>query len=341
MANQKHVDLLRQGVEVWNQWRKQHPEIQPDLSSANLPETILSRADLRRTDLSGAANLHRANLSGANLYRADLGWAILSKADLSGAFLQGADLSGANLSEANLSEAELGRANLSGANLSAAKLDFAITSGTIFAQVDLRTTKGLVRIHHRGPSCVELHTVQIPQDDSALHFLRGAGVPDAWIDLYRAQIMSPIQYHSCFISYSSKDEVLAQRLHADLQDQGVRCWFAPEDLKWGDKIRPRIDESIHLHDKLLLVLSEHSVASQWVEQEVETALEKERKEGRTVLFPIRLDKAVMEVEGGWPALIRNTRNIGDFTHWKRHDSYQKALERLLRDLKAETSKPEA
>ena len=43
----------------------------------------------------------------------------------------------------------------------------------------------------------------------------------------------------------------------------------------------------------------------------------------------------MVIEGGWPVLIRNTRRIGDFTRWKDHDAYQQALERLLRDLKAE------
>jgi len=117
--------------------------------------------------------------------------------------------------------------------------------------------------------------------------------------------------------------------------------FAPEDLEIGARIRTSIEESIRLHDKLLLVLSRHSLASQWVEQEVETALEKEREENCMVLFPIRLDKAIMDVKGTWPALIRNTRNIGDFTRWKEHDAYQKALERLLRDLKAEASKPEA
>jgi hypothetical protein len=144
-----------------------------------------------------------------------------------------------------------------------------------------------------------------------------------------------MDYYSCFISYSSKDQDFAEQLYADLRSHNVRCWFAPEDIKIGDRIRDRIDQSIREHDKLLLVLSQHSVASQWVEQEVETALEKERKENRTVLFPVRLDKAVMDIEGGWSALIRNTRNIGDFTHWKLHDTYQKALDRLLRDLKAE------
>jgi hypothetical protein len=57
---------------------------------------------------------------------------------------------------------------------------------------------------------------------------------------------------------------------------------------------------------------------------------------RVVLFPIRIDGAVMEVKAGWPALLKNTRNVGDFTKWKDHDSYQKAFDRLLRDLKAET-----
>jgi hypothetical protein len=72
-----------------------------------------------------------------------------------------------------------------------------------------------------------------------------------------------------------------------------------------------------------------------VEQEVETALEKERKEQRSALFPIRLDNVVMQIEKGWPALIRNTRHIGDFTRWQDHDAYRKALKRLIRDLKAE------
>jgi len=50
-----------------------------------------------------------------------------------------------------------------------------------------------------------------------------------------------------------------------------------------------IDQNIRIHDKLLLILSENSVNSQWVEQEVESTLEKERQESHLVLFPIRLD----------------------------------------------------
>ena len=70
---------------------------------------------------------------------------------------------------------------------------------------------------------------------------------------------------------------------------GVRCWYAPEDMKIGDKIRARIDDSIRMYDKLLIILSRYSIASDWAEKEVETAFEKERQQNKTVLFPIRLD----------------------------------------------------
>jgi len=125
----------------------------------------------------------------------------------------------------------------------------------------------------------------------------------------------------------------------------VRCRFAPEDLKIGDRFRTRIDESIRLYDKLMVILTEHSIGSPWVEEEVEAALEKERKQGgKPVLFPIRLDDAVTtplpppepggELEDqAWAVSLRRTRHIGDFRNWKDHDAFEKAFERLLRDLK--------
>jgi TIR domain len=103
-------------------------------------------------------------------------------------------------------------------------------------------------------------------------------------------------------------------------------------MKTGDCIRARIDEVIHLHEKLLLVLSASSLDSDWVEKEVETAFEKERETRSTVLFLVRLDNAVMESKAGWAADIKRARHIGDFRGWKDHDGYQKSLKQLLRDL---------
>ena len=77
------------------------------------------------------------------------------------------------------------------------------------------------------------------------------------------------------------------------------------------------------------------MTSPWVQEEVEAAFEREQRAGRLVLIPIRIDYAVMRVDKGWAASIRRTRHIGDFSDWKYYDSYQKAFQRLLSDLKAE------
>lgn len=135
-----------------------------------------------------------------------------------------------------------------------------------------------------------------------------------------------------FISYSSTDESFAKRLRADLKRRRIHCWFAPEDLKIGARIRPAIDEAIQKHDKLLIILSKNSIESAWVEQEVETAMRREREQKETILFPISLDDGVFEKKEGWPAYISNTRNIGDFRGWESAGKYQKAFKRLLRDL---------
>jgi hypothetical protein len=154
----------------------------------------------------------------------------------------------------------------------------------------------------------------------------------------------PIEFYSCFVSHSSQDAPIAQRINDDLRKNGIESWYAPEDLKIGDRFRLQIDESIKLHDKVLLILSRSSVRSTWVESEVETALEHERRRSQdlpendwrsaTILFPICIDDAVFEASSGWAAEVRRTRHIGDFRSWQDPDRYEAALKRLLRDLAA-------
>jgi uncharacterized protein YjbI with pentapeptide repeats len=132
MTNDTHVELLKQGVAAWNEWRDKNPSILPDLRGANL-----SDADLREANLKGA-NLREANLSDADLREANLSDAYLSKANLSGAELSRAELKGANLSGADLSGAELGWANFAWANLSDANLREAFLAGARLSDAYLR-----------------------------------------------------------------------------------------------------------------------------------------------------------------------------------------------------------
>jgi uncharacterized protein YjbI with pentapeptide repeats len=299
------------------------------LSGTNLSGANLTDADLTEAKLFSESNLSRADLTDANLIGARL-----FEANLTGADLTGANLTWARLDKANLRQTHLSRANLSLAILAEANFELAWFERTILAFVDLRRVKGLETADHIAASSIGIETIYLSNGEIPEVFLRGAGVPDTFITFAKSLASKPFDFYSCFISHSSVDQEFAERLHADPQANGVRCWYAPEDLKIGDRFRTRIDEAIRIHDKLLLILSENSVRSAWVETEVETAFERERRESRIVLFPIRIDDTVMQTDAAWAADIRRTRHIGDFRNWKDHGSYQKAFERLLRDLKA-------
>jgi hypothetical protein len=198
----------------------------------------------------------------------DLIDASLYRADLAGDGATGVNLYKANLRDANLIGANLQGANLRDANLLGAKLGF-----TVLGNVNLTGARGLASCQHLGPSTIDYQTVA-KSWPLPISFLRGCGLPDSLIDYIPSLLNQPLQFYSCFISYSTKDQDFADRLYADLQNKGVRCWFAPQDLKIGDPFRQRIDEAIRIHEKLLVILSEHSVRSDWVREEVESCLER-------------------------------------------------------------------
>jgi hypothetical protein len=277
-------------------------------------------------------------LENSSLLRPDLSGVDLSGLNLTGANLLGAQLLLTDLTGANLTGADLGVAVLIGTGLRGAKLTRASLALTVFAFTDLSKAEGLAQCKHSAPSIIDFETLQM-SGPLPVAFLRGVGLPDHLIEYLPSLLNEAIQYYSCFISYSSKDKRFAERLHRDLQSKGVRCWFAPHHMRIGAKIIDAIDEAIRLRDKVLLILSEGAIASDWVEGEVTRALEEERTRKQVVLFPVRLDDAVMETSEGWARLLRGQRNIGDFTGWKEHDSYQKSFERLMRDLRVEIEKP--
>jgi uncharacterized protein YjbI with pentapeptide repeats len=373
MAIKEQVKLLKQGAQEWNEWRKKNPLIEIDLEEADFEEAdlsgaILVKVNFIKANLVGAklgkayfdaAYLCEADLKGADLQEAELLLADLTDADLRSANLAGANLyrislRGAILRGTNLMEADLREADLNGADLNGADLSRARFGRTVLGDIDLSRTKGLAEVQHESMSTIGTDTIQRSRGKIPEKFLRGCGLSD--MDIEYAKLAAPglnqgqltditnrihalflgsgNQDFSCFISYSSKDGEFARSLHDGLQNNGVRCWFAPEDLQIGDKFSGRIDDAIRIHDKLLIVLSENAIRSSWVEKELETAFEKERLCGCIVLFPIRLDDGIMNTDQAWAADMRSTRHIGDFSNWEDKASFQKAFEQLVRDLKA-------
>jgi hypothetical protein len=255
------------------------------------------------------------------------------------------DLSKANVSGADLRETYLRQADFSGADLHQANLCQANLYETVFGNVDLKDVLGLGECVHVGPSIID-HRTLAQSGTLPLAFLRGCGLPDNYIEYLPSLLSQAIQFYSCFISYSTEDQAFAERIHADLQNKGVRCWFAPHKMKGGEKIHEQIDEAIRMYDRLLLILSEHSMKSRWVKTEIANARKKELAQGRKVLFPIRL--VDFESIQPWKLFDADVGDdsaaeireyfIPDFTNWKtNHDSYKQEFERLVRDLQAKAS----
>src|SRR5713226_6325831 len=117
------------------------------------------------------------------------------------------------------------QADLSGAYLNSVNLSEAIVENTSFGDRDLRVIKGIETIRHHGPSPLSINTIYLSGGDIPESFLQGTGAPDTFIEYVRALVNRPIEYYTCFISYSNKDKDLAERLYRDLQAKGVRCWF--------------------------------------------------------------------------------------------------------------------
>jgi uncharacterized protein YjbI with pentapeptide repeats len=364
MADQEHLDILKQGAEVWNEWREEEFYTRPQLRDADLREIDLTNMSLWEADLSGAnlegknlsgldltdvtltgANLESADLSGARLMGANCYTAELEAVNLTGAYLAAADFRGAGLERADLRDSELGGANLSGAELYQARFDRSTFNATVLGYNNLSVVTGLESIIHKGPSVIGIDTLYQSGGNIDKTFLRGCGVPDEFITFLPSLIgaQQAIDFYSCFISHSHKDNDFANRLHSRMQQEHLRVWFAPEDVKGGRHLIDQIDRAIRVYDKLLLVLSHDSLESEWVITEIRKALRIEKAAGSRKLFPIRL--VDMRTIQAWECFDSDSGTdlavevrkyyIPDFSQWKDNDMFETVFDRLLRDLKPE------
>jgi uncharacterized protein YjbI with pentapeptide repeats len=181
MANPEHLDILKQGVEAWNNWRKSNPEIIPDLSSADLAEENLPYINFSRTDLN-RANLDRADLNHALADKANLNHASVVSADLNHVNFIGADLSYINGTQANLFHAQLDNANLQHASLREANLEGAYLSNANLSGTDL-SKANLDDAHLNNASLIEanLSNADLGSADLRSASLHHANLEGAWL----------------------------------------------------------------------------------------------------------------------------------------------------------------
>ncbi|HEV7403297.1 MAG TPA: TIR domain-containing protein [Chthoniobacteraceae bacterium] len=148
-------------------------------------------------------------------------------------------------------------------------------------------------------------------------------------------------YSSCFISYSHKDDAFARLLYQELSIHGIRIWFAPKDIRAGQKLHEQIEHGVRNYDKLILILSRQSMSSTWVESEIRLALDEERRSGARKLFPVRL--VDFEVIREWKCFNADTGNdmaaeirqyfIPDFSQTEDDSAFEAEVDKLCEALK--------
>ncbi len=149
--------------------------------------------------------------------------------------------------------------------------------------------------------------------------------------------------YSVFISYSTSDQTFCTKLYEALTRAGIRVWYAPHNMRGGEKLETQLIAAIQKYDKLLVVLSPESMQSNWVNTELYTARQREITEKKQVLFPISIT-SFTEIRN-WKAfdadsgrdLAREIREyfIPDFSGWENEDKFNAGMDILLNSLTSE------
>lgn len=341
MANEEHLRLLKQGIQVWNTWRKMHPEIRPDLSRCHLDGldlrgALLNNGDFSYTDFS-EANLYQAHLKRANLIFTSFDHANLSEANLSQAMLTETSLNRADLSRANLSGADLTGSELCGTifldtNVNRADFSDCIMCQTVLGDVNLSTAGGLHSISHLGSSHLGVNTIIRSRGAIPDIFVQGTGAPKTIIDYMHAIAAQPVEYHTCSIKYSFQDETFVEKLQADLQQLDIYCWLLPmyhTQNTQKDPLMKQVDALLCVYDKLLVVFSLHSIGYPWIETTIRNILEKEDRMERSILIPCLLDNPVLKLGQDWIEKLRGSHQMIDFTQWQQQIAYEEAFSQLI------------
>jgi uncharacterized protein YjbI with pentapeptide repeats len=342
-----------------------------DFSNSHFDDCVFGGANMQDCNFDGV-KIERTNAIDVRLTRSKFTNARIAGA-FGGADFFEADLSGATV-WANLHDSFLLSANFSSTRFmttvfKGAYLGNNIYNKTLFFMCDLS------EIHLMFPSRIDMGTVHATaqHNQRALQVAQEGQVALDGNDLRRAQELAALgttttrefflanhinqsdvigiyihdsisgssMYQSVFISYASADEEFAQTLHYSLRAQGVNVWFAPHDMRSGRTIITQVTRAIRKAERLVLVLSEASMKSNWVAAEILEARHAEKEQGVNKLFPVR----IVDVEkihrwqlfdsdtGEDLARIVREYHILDFSTWRNTVHKAESVARLMRDLK--------
>lgn len=337
MANPEHVEILKQGAEVWNEWREENPDVKILIEDAELKSINLAGVNLSGIGLSSVkfydAELNDANFDESSLVGVNFKYSNLDYVRVTNAYLYECNINICPLYKAEFAYATIFNSYFRNTRLIEVNFSSAMIGACVFSNVVMYKNH-LNDIAYRDPSTIGLDTLLLSKGQIPVSFLKGCGVPEAFISIIPEITEQAAGYFKCFLSHSTSDDDFCNPLKDDLEKKGVLVWKFSKDARMGRGVWEEIENPIMNYDKVLLVCSENSLQSGPVLREIERTLQREDREHRHILFPIRLDDYVFK---GWehprkPDVIEKV--IGDFRDWRNPDSYEASLKKLIEDLKA-------
>lgn len=313
-----------------------------DFSFSILPNTEFIEANLCDA-LMYYSTIFDADFSKANLAGVDFGHARIHSSNFSNASFTNADLSGAHVQNVNLNGANLSESDLRGIVFYDTQLEHTIffnciLGGTCFSFTDLSTCIGLDSVNVSGSCSIDLDTLRKSKSLNEL-FLTKIGIPNSLIE-YLPDFYNPtLMIYPAFLSHSITDKPFVRKLYEALIQKNVTIWLDEKKMKPGDNLHDSIAQGIKYYDKFIIVCSESSLKSWWVEMELERAYEKERQMQKErgkkfrLVIPIRIDDHIFSYHGGVFDTLKSSI-IGDFTRWQDEAEFQKSLNLLFTALDA-------
>ncbi|PJF44443.1 MAG: hypothetical protein CUN55_03980 [Phototrophicales bacterium] len=267
---------------------------------ADLRDAQLQKATLSGVVLQGA-DLTNADLCGAEMIDSDWREAKARRVKMIGVDAIAAKLSAVDFTDADLSGAALGNATLSFTrfqytNLQDVDFNNAIFDNTVFVDVDLSTARNLETVRHYGPSAFDIQTL-LRSEGVADDFWRASGVPESVLQHLARMRKMPDPYYNVYISYSYPDRFFAYQLQAELRTMGVRCWLQEHQLAKNVDFYKSMKLGIRPQDRTLLLASQYTLQSWWIEDELMTAVGKSLllPKEQTPLLIIDLDGAIADL----------------------------------------------
>ncbi len=158
-------------------------------------------------------------------------------------------------------------------------------------------------VNHEGPSTVDHRAiVKSLRSPHLKDFLQRTGMPEVFVE-YSVSCAQSLDTNvlrnllqSTFLSFGGPDEPFARKLYEALHRNGVTTFFFPVHARGGEKLGKMMREGISGHDRVILVCSQASLDRPGLLFELEETLERERRDGRSYLLPLRLDDHVL---GKW------------------------------------------